>query len=184
MGEGGGRAYLSDANLSDANLRGAYLSGANLSDANLSDAYLSDANLRGTILENINWLAYIGIAPNKSGVAYAYKVTKADGEGICYSGINYANQDSIEVDKVDPDVNTQCSYGINLATFSWCLNSFTDKSYRLFMFKFNIKGAVCPVGSDGKFRVKKCTKVGECDWQGNLVSKEVNHVQENSQAIQ
>uniref|UniRef100_A0A6M3IZA8 Pentapeptide repeat-containing protein n=2 Tax=viral metagenome TaxID=1070528 RepID=A0A6M3IZA8_9ZZZZ len=174
MGEGGSRADLS----------GAYLSGAYLSGADLRGAYLSRADLSGTILENINWLAYIGIVPNKSGVAYAYKVTKSDGEGIHYSGINYTSKQAFEVEKVDPDVNTQCSYGINLATFSWCLNSFTDKSYRLFMFKFNVKDAVCPVGSDGKFRVKKCAKVGECNWQGNLVSKEVNHVQEKSTAIQ
>ena len=194
VGEGGSRANLSDADLSRANLSradlsnadlsranlsGANLKGANLGDANLSRAYLGDAYLRGarlsdadlknTMLESINWLAYIGIVPNKSGIAYAYKITEASGEGIYNGGINYTEGIKFEVDEVDPGVNTQCSYGINLATFAWCLNKFAFKTYRLFMFKFNVKDAVCPIGSDGKFRVKKCTKVGECDWQGNLL---------------
>jgi hypothetical protein len=101
-------------------------------------------------------------------MAYAYKILTANGEGIHRGGIDYLVSDKFEVEEVDTDVNAQCAYGINLATFAWCLNEFTDKSYRLVMFKFNVKDAVCPVGSDGKFRVKKCTKVGECDWTGNL----------------
>jgi len=172
QGNGGSRADLRGANLRGADLRGANLRGADLSDANLSRANLRGANLRGanlrdTILEGINWLAYIGIVPNKLGVAYAYKITNADGEGIYRGGINYTKAKQFSTD-VDPDVNTHCSRGINLATFSWCLNEFTDKSRRLFMLKFNVKDAVCPIGSDGKFRVSKCTKVGECDWNGNL----------------
>ena len=142
---------------------------ANLQGANLQGADLQDAKLENTILEDINWLAYIGIVPDKKGFAYAYKFTNAAGEGIYTGGINYLKDTQFEVGEVDTDANKQCSYGINLATFSWCLNQFRDKSYRLFMFEFNIKDAVCPIGSDGKFRVKKCTKVGECDWKGNLL---------------
>ena len=173
MGEGGCYASLSNADLSYASLRGASLSNADLSNADLSNADLSNADLsyaslRDTILNNINWLAYIGIVPNKSGVAFAYKITTGDGEGIYQGGINYIKARRFEVDEVDANVNIQCSYGINLATFGWCLNQFTSKSRRLFMFEFNVKDAVCPVGSHGKFRVKKCTKVGECDWTGNL----------------
>ena len=161
--DGGARANLYGANLSRADLYGADLSGADLSRADLSRA-----DLKETILDNINWLAYIGIVPNKSGVSYAYKITKSDGEGIFNGGINYTKDKLFEVEKVDTNTNVQCSYGINLATFSWCLNNLTDKSYRLFMFRFNVKDAICPVGSDGKFRVSKCAKVGECDWNGNL----------------
>ena len=171
LSEGGSRADLSRAALSDANLSGDNLSGADLSGAYLRGADLSGAYLRDTILENINWLAYIGIVPNKSGVAYAYKITNAEGEGIYNGGINYAEAETFEVDAVDTDVTIQCSYGINLATFSWCLNQFTGKTQRLFMFEFNVRDAVCPIGSDGKFRVKKCTKVGECDWKGNLLKE-------------
>ena len=169
LNDGGQRANLSYADLRSANLRSANLSGANLSGADLSGANLSGADLSGTILENINWLAYIGVVPNKSGVAYAYKITDANGDGIYRGGINYANGTNFKVDEVDTDVNNHCSFGINLATFAWCLNEYTNKTRRLFMFKFNVKDAVCPVGSDGKFRVKKCTKVGECNWEGNLM---------------
>ena len=162
-GEGGQRADLRGADLQFANLRNADLQGADLQGADLRGA-----DLKNTILEDINWLAYIGIVPDKKGFAYAYKITNSAGEGIYNGGINYTKGMNFKVDKVDEDTNRQCSYGINLATFSWCLNQFTDKTYRLFMFKFNTKDAVCPIGSDGKFRVKKCTKVGECDWTGNL----------------
>jgi len=160
-------AYISGADLSGANLKETILDNINWL-AYISGADLSGANLKETILDNINWLAYIGIVPNKSGVSYAYKITKSDGEGIFNGGINYTKDKLFEVEKVDTNTNVQCSYGINLATFSWCLNNLTDKSYRLFMFRFNVKDAICPVGSDGKFRVSKCAKVGECDWNGNL----------------
>jgi hypothetical protein len=176
-GDGGQRADMRDANMRGANMQGADMRGADMRDANMQradmqgadmrDANMQGANMQGTILDGINWLAYIGIVPNKSGTAYAYKVTTANGTGIAYSGIDYLNNDKFE-EAVDTDVYTHCSHGINLATFSWCLNNFTEPSYRLFMFEFNVKDAVCPVASDGKFRVSKCTKVGECDWTGNL----------------
>ena len=164
------KLWLSDESGGEfANLRSADLSSANLSSADLSYANLSSADLKDTLLANINWLAFIGIVPGKSGVAYAYKVTKANGQGIQYNGIDYASAKTFSVDKCDSDVNVECSYGINLANFAWAINAFTDKTYRLFMMKFNVKDAVCPVGSDGKFRVSKCSKVGECDWTGNLL---------------
>ena len=177
--EGGSRAYLScadlsgadlsRANLSGADLSGADLSRANLSGANLSGADLSGAYLSGTILAGINWLSFIGITPNEKGIAYAYKITTKAGEGIYQGGINYTKGEVFSVDSVDKDVNLQCSYGINLATYRWCLEAKQTTSQRLFMFKFNVADCVCPIGSDGKFRVKKCTKVGECDWKGNLL---------------
>ena len=188
-GEGGQGAYLRDAYLQYADLQDAYLQDAdlqraylqyadlqradlqraNLQGADLQGADLQGADLKNTILEDINWLAYIGIVPDKRGLAYAYKIITLKGEGIYNGGINYIKETQFEVNEVDTDLNQQCSYGINLATFSWCLNQFTNKSYRLFMFRFNARDAICPIGSDGKFRVLKCTKVGECDWKGNLL---------------
>ena len=192
-GLGGQRAYLQDANLratnlrgadlrgadlQRANLRGAYLQGADLQWANLRGADLQGANLRGanlrganlleTIFDDINWLAYLGILPSEKGIAFAYKVTKANGEGPYNGGIDYTKGKFFKVESVDTDTNKQCSYGINLATFAWCLAEKKD-DYRLFMFKFNIKDAICPAASDGKFRVIRCTKVGECNWKGNLL---------------
>ena len=161
--DGGSRADLSHADLSGADLSGADLSGADLSGADLSGAYLSN-----TLLETINWLSYIGITPDKDGFAHAYKVINSIGEGCFQGGINYLAKTQFSVRKVDTDVYTQCSYGINLATFQWCLSE-KQSGYRLLLMRFNIKDAVCPVASDGKFRVKKCTKIGEVDWNGNLI---------------
>ena len=171
--DGGERADLSGVNLRGANLRvadlsGAYLRGAYLWGANLWGADLRGAYLKDTILESINWLIYIGIIPNEKGVACAYKITNKEGEGKFKGGINYTKKKTFEVPEVDSDLDEQCSYGINLATFRWCLEARENKSERLFLFKFNVKDAICPIASDGKFRVKKCVKVGECDWTGNL----------------
>ena len=167
-GEGGQGADLQRADLQGANLQRAYLQGANLQRAYLQDANLQRADLRDTLLDGIDWLAYIGIAPNEKGIALAYKLTKQNGQGIYRGGIDYIVKDKFSVPEVDPDLYTQCSYGINLATFSWCLSNKQDETNRLFLFKFNVKDAVCPIASDGKFRVKKCTKIGECTWKGRL----------------
>ena len=161
-------ANLTGANLTEANLYGANLTGANLYGANLYGANLYGANLKKTILEGINWLAYIGIVPDHQGTARAYKVVTKDGVGPFQGGINYLDSDTFSVPEVDPDVSVHCSTGIHLATFRWCLDNKSNDN-RLFMFSFNVKDSVCPIGSDGKFRVRKCRKIGECDWQGNLL---------------
>jgi len=174
-GDGGIRANLRWANLGGANLRWANLSGANLSGANLSGANLSGANLGGanlsnTIYNGINWLLLLGVVPIK-GKCRAYKIINKQGEGIYQGGINYLNGLRFSVLKVDKDLNIQCSYGINLATLAWCLSE-KKEDYRLLLMEFKFSDAVCPVGSDGKFRVKKCRKIGECDWDGNLLGGE------------
>ncbi len=163
-------ADLQGADLQGANLRGADLQGAYLQRADLRGAYLQGADLRKTIYDGVNWLLLLGIVPDKNGKARAYKVTTSQGEGIYKGGINYVNNDTFSVTKVDPDLNQQCSYGINLATLAWCLTQFQE-DIRLFLMEFDFKSAVCPTGSDGKFRVKECTKIGECDWKGNLLKK-------------
>jgi hypothetical protein len=135
----------------------------------LIGANLRGAYLRETILENINWLTYIGIIADKDGIAYGYKLVNQGGEGIYRGGINYFDSIRFEVPKVDKDIYTQCSFGINLATFQWCISNRQSESDRLLLMKFQTKDAVCPVGSDGKFRVRACTKVGEVDWNGNII---------------
>src|SRR5574343_249597 len=160
-------ADLYGANLTRANLSGANLTRANLYGANLSGANLYEANLKKTILEGINWLAYIGIVPDHQGTARAYKVLTRDGVGPFQGGINYLENNVFE-SALDSDDSVQCSQGIHLATFRWCINN-REEGRRLFMFSFNAKDCVCPIGSDGKFRVSKCRKIGEGDWQGNLL---------------
>jgi len=183
--KGGVRADLSRADLSRANLSGADLSGAdlyganlaradlaraNLTGANLSGADLTGANLKDTILDGINWLAYIGVVPDHQGTARAYKVVTKDGIGPFQGGINYLKADTF-TSALNPDVNAHCSEGIHLATLRWCLDNRQSADNRLFMFSFNVKDTVCPTGSDGKFRVSKCRKIGECDWKGNLLQE-------------
>ncbi len=146
----------------------ANLSRANLSGANLSGAYLSGADLKETILDGLNWLTYIGITANGQGIAYAYKLINEKGEGPFNGGINYLEGETFEVAEVDPDITKDCSYGINLATFQWCLNE-KQEGRRILLMQFNISDAICPIGNNDKFRVKKCTKVGEVDWHGNLL---------------
>ena len=165
-------ADLRGADLRGANLRGADLRGAYLRGANLRDADLQGADLRETILVNINWLAHIGIVP-MGGRARAYKMTMANGYGPVYQEINYLSQDEFKVGYFNADAYEQCGPGVNLATFQWCLNN-KDCDYRLFMMEFSTEPEnICvPVATDGRFRVRECTKIGECDWQGNLIKTE------------
>jgi hypothetical protein len=191
QGNGGKYANLYGADLRNANLYGADLRNADLRNADLCNANLYDADLRGadlrnadlrsanltkTILENINWLSYIGIVPDAKGYAYAYKMSQKDSNSCQYptDEINYDTQETFTAE-LDRDVFAHCSSGINLATFAWCLNNKED-NYRLFLMKFRVdKDNVCvPVATDGKFRVAKCTKVGECDWNGNLLKEILN----------
>jgi len=165
-----GGADLSWADLSWADLSRADLSRADLSWANLSGANLSRANLGDTIYGGINWLLLLGIVPI-NGKCRAYKIINEKGEGIYRGGINYLESDKFSVEEVDKDLGVQCSYGINLATLAWCLSE-KKEDYRLLLMEFKFSDAVCPVGSDGKFRVKKCRKIGECDWKGNLLGGE------------
>ena len=164
-------AYLRGAYLQRADLRGADLQGADLQGAYLQGAYLRGADLRETIYDGVNWLHLIGIVPDSKGKAMAYKVTDAKGEGVYNGGINYATTDKFSVPKVDKDPATHCSFGINLANLAWCLTEYQE-GRRLFMMEFDTspRNCVCPTGSDGKFRVKKCIKIGECNWKGELIT--------------
>ena len=167
--KGGERAYLSGAYLSGADLRSAYLSGADLSGADLRSANLSGADLTDTLLSNIDWLPYIGIVPDSKGKARAYKVINAQGEGCFQGGINYLKDKTVTVEDWSNDVTVHCAKGVNLATFQWCLNA-KQEGYHLLMMEFDVSPSnVCvPLGTDGKFRVKTATRVGECDWTGRL----------------
>jgi hypothetical protein len=172
------RADLRGADLRGADLRGANLLYANLLYANLQYADLQYADLQETILSNINWLSYIGIVPAKNGKARAYKVVTSEGVGIAYTGINYLKATVVEGDSFDTDVNTHCGHGVNLATFQWCLNAKSDKTYRLLLMEFDCSpDNICvPVATDGKFRVRKAKVIGECDWNGRLLKEETNSI--------
>jgi len=120
-------------------------------------------------LEGINWLSWIGITPIDNN-ARAYKIITKAGEGIFEGGINYLKAKEFTEESLDRDASKNCGAGINLATFEWCSNVKSDTTQRLLLMEFETSedNVVCPIASDGKFRVKHCVKIGECDWKGNL----------------
>jgi hypothetical protein len=113
--------------------------------------------------------------PDANGKARAYKMTNCEGEGPYNGGINYAEKNFFEVDDIDTDRFNLCGRGINLATLQWCLSVKSGSDYRLFLMEFNVSSDnICvPVATDGKFQVKSCIKIGECDWNGNLLPAQV-----------
>jgi hypothetical protein len=169
------RANLSGANLSGANLYGADLSGANLSRANLSRADLSKAdlsraNLYGADLSRAN-LYGANLCPelitpllcllDAPGRLAAYKVVHANGEGIYQGGLRYGIGKSIEVKNANTDVSVACGAGINVATFDWCLREWRP-GRKILVVEFEAKDiAAIPTGTDGKFRLHRCTVVRE-----------------------
>jgi hypothetical protein len=164
----GVRANLRSADLSSANLRSADLRSADLRSANLRSADLSE-----TPYEKMNWLSYLGIIPAKNGQARAYKMVTKKGSGPQYSGIDYLKTKIVTCDSFDADIKTQCGHGVNLATFQWCLHNKSEPTYRLLLMEFDCSSdnVCCPIATDGKFRVKTATRIGECDWSGNLLIK-------------
>jgi len=68
-------------------------------------------------------------------------------------------------EKCDNNVDTDCSYGINLATLSWCLENKQEDSI-LVAFKFDPKDAIIPNDTDGKFRVPRAKCLYQVDEDG------------------
>ena len=168
---------LRGANLSEANLRGANLRGADLREANLRGADLRGANLRGTDLRGANLRGAdlrgaIGVNKyittplyflrDQPGTIHAYKLVNQYNEGPYNGGITYKIGETIEIE-ADPNEDVACSYGISLATLDWCMREWKN-DYKILIVAFEAKDiAAIPIGSDGKFRVSKCTVVGEKD---------------------
>ena len=164
------RANLSGANLSRANLSGADLSGADLSGADLSGANLYGANLSGANLYGAKNLSKYLTTPllilrDQPGAIRAYKLINEKGEGPFNGGINYLQPGVDEFLEQTPDTNelTACGRGINLATLDWCMKEWKP-GYRILVMEFTAADiAAIPTGTDGKFRVQRCRRVGEKD---------------------
>ena len=140
------------------NLRDAYLRGANLGGANLGAA-----NFQGTKGINKYVTTSLYILQDQIGQIRAYKLTKQDGTGPYYPEIKYEVGKTYSVENADCDETKQCAEGISLATLDWCIKEFRE-GYRIFIAEFSSKDIACiPIGSDGKFRVKKCKIVAEKD---------------------
>ena len=155
-------AVKSGANLGDADLRDAFLGGADLRDANLGGADLRGAFLGGAKGINKHLTTPLYILQDQVGKIRAYKLTKEDGTGPYYPSIKYEVGKTYS-EKSDCNEQKQCGEGISLATLDWCIKEFKP-GYRIFIAEFTSKDIACiPIGSDGKFRVKKCKIVAEKD---------------------
>jgi hypothetical protein len=160
------RADLSRADLSWADLSRADLSRANLSRANLSRADLSGANLSGA---NLSWAEGLNkflttplyLLLDQPGAIRAYKLVIENGDGPFKGGILYEVGKTYEVAEASTDESEACGAGINLATLDWCLKEWSI-GRRILVAEFTAADiAAIPIGSDGKFRVRRCTIVGE-----------------------
>jgi len=163
-----GDAYLGDANLGDANLAGAYLRGANLRGANLVDADLAGADLAGADLAgakgiNYNLCTPLAILLEQTGKIRAYKLVTAELTGPYYPTTTYEHGKTVTADVTCDDVHQQCAPGISVATLDWCMRNWKE-GYRILIVEFDRADLVCiPIATDGKFRVRECTVVGEKD---------------------
>ena len=163
-------AYLRDADLRGADLRDADLRGADLRDADLRDADLRDADLRDAVGINKFLSTPLLMLLEQPGPIRAYKLVNQNGEGIYsrqndYSPINYLDPTMEEFAVLNFDMNdqNQCGAGINLATLDWCIKEW-KLSYRILIMEFTANDiAAIPIGTDGKFRVKRCRRIGEKD---------------------
>ena len=149
--------------VSEAIEQGANLQGANLRGANLWGADLQDAN--GIIPAHVCHLLMLRDQP---GDIIAYKLVTADGDSpIQDTGkIRYEMGWRLSV----PDANTNpailCAEGINVATSPWICANY-QPGYRILKVQFRAADIACiPTASDGKFRLHRCTVVGEIDPKG------------------
>ncbi len=140
---------VKEAVCSGANLSDAYLSGADLSGADLSRA-------KGIQIERVTHLAALRYMPT---ALYAFKVVNEKSEGHINGGLKYEIGKKVEEPSADTDPNELCSRGIHVADLPWCLGEWRE-GYRILLVKFTAKDIACvPLGTDGKFRLFRCTPV-------------------------
>ena len=156
-------ANLCEADLYKADLRGADLRGANLRGADLYEADLYEADLRGALGINKHHTTPLCLLLYQPGPIRACKLVKANGEGPYNGGLVYKVGQAYEVDNASDDENESCGAGINLATIDWCLKEWRE-GYRILWAEHTAEDIACiPIGPAGKYRVHRCTIVGEAD---------------------
>ena len=80
-----------------------------------------------------------------------------------YHDIKYEIGQTYSEKDANCDETIQCAAGISLASMDWCLKEYKE-GYRIFVAEFTREDIACiPIGSDGKFRVKRCKIVAEKD---------------------
>ena len=153
------RADLSRADLSRADLSRADLSGADLSGANLSGANLSGAS--GLDPRRVNDLLMLRDQP---GPIRAYKLVDSAFRSPIQSvgKLTYRIGETLDVADADTDEAAACAAGINVATLPWVMREWRP-GHHILVVEFTAADiAAIPIG-DGKFRLHRCTVVGEKD---------------------
>jgi uncharacterized protein YjbI with pentapeptide repeats len=158
------RADLTEANLTGANLRRANLTGANLTGtdltgANLTGAVLTGANLMGAVLKGAVGLKRPVVYESRGGWLYAYKAVTLKRTGPTFPGLHYGDGETVSVDGADTS-EALCGSGVNVATLDWCRKNHPGPAIVKVRFR-KVDIASIPYASDGKFRLHRCTVVGE-----------------------
>lgn len=97
------------------------------------------------------------------GEIRAYKLVNEAGMGPFNGGIVYEIGETYEEKNANIDENEQCAAGLNVATLDWCMREWR-KSYRILVVEFIAADiAAIPINTDGKFRLRRLTVVGEKD---------------------
>ena len=167
------RASLDGASLDGASLVGASLDGASLDGASLVEASLNRASLVGASLVGASLNRASGVDPNRCtplrmlldqpGPIRAYKLVTAEGHGPFNGGLHFAVGKTVEVSEANTDDRQQCAAGVNLCTLDWAMREWRE-GYRILVVEFTAADiAAIPIGTDGKFRVRRCTVVAEKD---------------------
>jgi hypothetical protein len=109
---------------------------------------------------------------DQTGPIRAYKLVDAEGQSPMQSTekLTYTVGRAYEVADANTNPTVDCGAGINVATMDWCLREY-NAGWRVMVVEFTAADIACvPIASDGKFRLHRCTVVGEKDITA-LVSK-------------
>ena len=140
-------ADLSRANLSDADLHGADLSRANLSRADLCNANLSDAK---NLLSAINFLdSHFERTEN------GYIVYKTFGGMYAHPERWKIKPDSIIDEIVNPERQSDCGCGINVAPLQWVKDNYKGEIWKCLIEWPWLAGVIVPFNTDGKIRCER-----------------------------
>jgi hypothetical protein len=100
---------------------------------------------------------------DQPGPIRAYKLVTDKNTGPYHPGIIYTMGGVYEELNACCDDGEHCGPGINLATLDWCMREWRI-GYKILIAEFYVKDiAAIPIATDGKFRVFRCTIVGEKD---------------------
>ena len=100
---------------------------------------------------------------DQPGKIRAYKLVTSDLRSPIhgFNAITYTIGETIEVSDANTSQNIHCAAGINVATLPWVLRNWCV-GWRVLIVEFEAKDiAAIPTATDGKFRLFRCTVVGE-----------------------